>query len=137
MRVDHGTEVREHGQPGVDRGTEEELARRREQVAREHASYRDETVAHTRAPVAGETQTRTNVLEEVSLFVTFNLTRVFEFVPSEATVLACPINGLANPVSAAVTFLCQRVEASWLQMELLALCRIRVDVLFVCALSSI
>ena len=72
MRVDHGTEVREHGQPGVDRGTEEELARRREQVAREQQSYRDETVGYAKgAETQGPTHVRTNVVEEVSLLYSY------------------------------------------------------------------
>ena len=65
-RVDHGTEVHEHGEKGLTRDAEAELARKREQIARSHKSTHDETVTQTSARTGGGVQTREHQIEEVS-----------------------------------------------------------------------
>lgn len=65
-RVDHGTEVHEHGHSGLDKNAEAELARKREQIAKEHRSTHDEATRQTSARPDVDVHQRKNVVEEVS-----------------------------------------------------------------------
>ena len=60
-------QVHEHGHRGLDREAEAELARKREQIAREHRSTHDEETRQTSLRPDVNVHHRTNVVEEVSL----------------------------------------------------------------------
>jgi hypothetical protein len=64
---DHGVEVHEHGQAGLDTRTEAELAAKREQIAREHRSTHDEHTTERSLRPNVDVQSRTTVIQEVSL----------------------------------------------------------------------
>jgi hypothetical protein len=66
-RVDHGVEIHEHGRPGIDAGTEAELARKREQIAKERAPSHDVQVTERSERPEVQKMERTTVVEEVSL----------------------------------------------------------------------
>ena len=79
-RVDHGLEVHEHGEKGLTREAEAELARKREQIAREHSSTRDESVTQTSARTATDVQTRVHKVEEVVPVLERDIYRPHEIV---------------------------------------------------------
>jgi hypothetical protein len=64
---DHGVEVHEHGQAGLDTRTEAELAAKREQIAREHRSTHDEHTTERSLRPNVDVQSRTTVIQEVRL----------------------------------------------------------------------
>jgi hypothetical protein len=65
-RVDHGIEIHEHGKPGIDAGTEAELARKREEIAKQHApSHHVQVTERSERPEVQKME-RTTVVEEVS-----------------------------------------------------------------------
>jgi hypothetical protein len=72
-RQDHGLEVHEHGKAGLDTRTEAELAAKREQIARDHRSTHDETTTERSLRPDVDVQSRTTVVEEVSIVVSVSL----------------------------------------------------------------
>jgi hypothetical protein len=79
-RVDHGTEVHEHGRAGLDKNAEAELARKREQIAKEHRSTHDEETRQASARPDVDVHQRKNVVEEVVPVVEKDIYRPHEIV---------------------------------------------------------
>jgi hypothetical protein len=90
-RQDHGLEVHEHGTAGLDTRTEAELAAKREQIARDHRSTHDETTTERSLRPDVDVQSRTTVVEEVSIRHYTIVSLQVYIVPSctSGTVLAC------------------------------------------------